>query len=142
MTFPVLHTVPLTRVAPPPRHEPPAADPAPAPFRVLNGAVYFNGNCEACRPFCASVCCRGYAYVALTEEEAKSGRYVYKEADDSCGCDLCGAMREAGLRYVVRKRADGACVHLDGTGRCSVYEHRPETCRGYTCASIGFRITP
>ena len=32
----------------------------------------------------------------------------------------------------LRKRADGACVHLGPTG-CTVYEHRPYTCRRYDC---------
>lgn len=134
-----LHTVPVTRVSvPAPARRPNEA----GPYRVLNGAAYFNGNCEACRPFCAAVCCRGYAFVALTEEEAKSGRYIYKEAEEGCGCDLCTRMREAGLRYVLRKRSDGACVHLDGSGKCSIYEDRPETCRKYSCVNTAFRIVP
>lgn len=32
----------------------------------------------------------------------------------------------------LRKRDDGACVHL-GAGGCSVYEHRPHPCRLYDC---------
>ena len=31
-----------------------------------------------------------------------------------------------------RFRGDGACVHL-GDGGCSIYEHRPATCRRYDC---------
>jgi hypothetical protein len=32
----------------------------------------------------------------------------------------------------LRKREDGACVHLGETG-CTVYEHRPTVCRVYDC---------
>lgn len=33
---------------------------------------------------------------------------------------------------VLRKREDGACIHL-GPGGCEVYEHRPLPCRKYDC---------
>lgn len=137
MAYPALHTVPVTRV--------PARDArtaVAAPFRVLNGSVYFSGDCDTCRPFCAAVCCRGYSFVSLTEEEAKSGKYIYKKAGAECGCDLCNSMRAAGLQYVLRKRPDGACIHLDGSGRCSIYENRPETCRNYSCVNLAFRVVP
>ena len=32
----------------------------------------------------------------------------------------------------LRKRADGACIHLGDAG-CTVYEHRPHACRKYDC---------
>ena len=32
----------------------------------------------------------------------------------------------------LRKRADGACIHLADSG-CAVYEHRPQACRRYDC---------
>jgi hypothetical protein len=36
--------------------------------------------------------------------------------------------------YVLRKDADGRCSHQDrATGGCTVYEHRPATCRTYSC---------
>lgn len=34
--------------------------------------------------------------------------------------------------WFIRKRDDGACVHL-GPGGCTVYEHRPTACRLYDC---------
>lgn len=34
--------------------------------------------------------------------------------------------------WFLRKRADGACVHLGPNG-CTVYEHRPNACRNYDC---------
>jgi hypothetical protein len=35
-------------------------------------------------------------------------------------------------KLALRKRADGACVHLGPDG-CSIYEHRPVACRVYDC---------
>lgn len=115
--------------------------PAPGPaFRVLNGHVYFNGRCEECRPFCAAVCCRGYGFVSLTEEEAKSGNYVCKEASETCGCETCKRMRELGIRYALRKLADGSCVYLDGARKCSIYDQRPATCKNYSCTQVAFVV--
>jgi len=110
-------------------------------FRVLNRTVYFNGNCEQCRPHCGALCCTGYGFVPLTEEEAKSGRYLYKEASESCNCQICQRMREAGIKYTLHKQADGSCMYLNGERRCSIYEDRPETCRKYNCRNIPFRLT-
>lgn len=39
-----------------------------------------------------------------------------------------------GRPYLVRKRADGSCVHQHPEhGGCTVYEHRPAACRVYDC---------
>jgi Fe-S-cluster containining protein len=35
--------------------------------------------------------------------------------------------------YWIRHHADGRCVHVDGGGRCDVFEQRPKVCRTYTC---------
>ena len=124
----------------------PASEPArrlgSLPFTVLNATLYFNGHCEECLPFCGAVCCRAYGFVSLTEEEARSGRYAYKEASETCECDTCTRMREMGIRYTVRKQPDGSCVYLDGARRCSIYEDRPETCRRYSCVNIPFVLSP
>jgi Fe-S-cluster containining protein len=114
----------------------------PSPFRVLNGSVFFNGQCEACRPFCAAICCRGYKFVSLTEDEANSGNYAYKEASDTCDCETCRKMRELKIRYTLLKQPDGSCIYLDGARKCSIYENRPETCRRYSCVSIAFVLQP
>lgn len=124
----------LLRIAPP---ETAAAEPA---FRLINRSVYLNGNCEQCRPHCGALCCT-YGFVSLTEEEAKSGRYLYKEASESCNCPTCQRMRELGIRYTLRKQADGSCMYLDGERRCSIYEDRPETCKTYSCRNIPFRLS-
>lgn len=111
-------------------------------FRVLNGHAYFNGNCEACRPFCAAVCCRGYGWVPLTPEEAKSGRYTYKEVSETCGCESCVNLRKQGARYILAKLPDGSCVYLDGLRKCTIYRDRPEVCRNYTCVNVAFGLAP
>jgi Fe-S-cluster containining protein len=36
---------------------------------------------------------------------------------------------------VLRRRADGACVHLGEHG-CTVYEHRPTICRSFDCRAF------
>lgn len=140
---------PVSHVSRPfPAEGPPAAPAArpqrqeSGPLRVINGAVYFSGECEECRTFCAAVCCKGYSFVSLTEEEAQSGRYMYKEASPDCDCSVCQKMRELGIKYTLRKRQDESCVYLDGNNRCSIYENRPETCKQYSCAKVAFNIRP
>ena len=112
------------------------------PFKVLNGFVRFNGKCNDCRSLCAAVCCRGYAFVPVTEEEAKSGKYDYKEVSDTCDCDTCKRMREQSIRYTLRKHSDGSCVYLDGERKCSIYKDRPETCKNYSCVGVPFELKP
>ena len=108
------------------------------PYSISNATVYFNGQCEQCRPQCGAICCRAYGFVTLTEEEARSGRYNYKEMTDDCDCDTCKKMRELGVKYTVRKNPDGACIYLDGSRKCSIYRDRPEVCRSYSCVNIPF----
>ena len=116
--------------------------PAAPTLRVLNGMVYFSGQCEECRPFCASICCRGYTFISLTEEEVQSGLYNYKEASETCGCDTCKRMRELEIKYSLKRLPDGSCIYLDGTRKCSIYEHRPETCKRYSCVGVPFALHP
>jgi len=111
-------------------------------FKLLNGNIFFNGICEECRAFCAAICCRGYTFIALTEEEANSGLYAYKEVSNTCECETCRKMRELGIRYAMAKLSDGSCVYLDGGRKCSIYENRPETCRRYSCVNAAFVLVP
>ena len=37
--------------------------------------------------------------------------------------------------YFLRKRADGACIHLRENG-CTVYEYRPHSCREFDCRRL------
>lgn len=112
------------------------------PYVVLNGTVYFSGNCEECRPYCGVLCCRAYRFVSLTKEEAKSGRYAFRKVSDGCDCETCKRMRELEIKYTLPKQPDGSCIYLDGTRNCSIYEDRPETCKQYTCADIPFVLSP
>jgi Fe-S-cluster containining protein len=112
------------------------------PFVVINRAVYFNGNCDECRPHCGAVCCAAYGFVGLTKEEAGTGLYAYKEVSENCDCATCQRMRELDLQYTVLKHPDGSCIYLDGARGCSIYQNRPETCKKYTCKNIPFMLTP
>jgi Fe-S-cluster containining protein len=114
---------------------------AASPFQVINGSVYFNGQCDACRRHCAAICCRGYGFVSLTEEEVASGFYTYRSLADDCQCDTCKRARAQGIKYWLPKQPDGSCIYLDGERCCSIYERRPETCRRYSCVGVPFPLT-
>lgn len=67
--------------------------------------------CNGCRQCCY------HAGVDLTPDEDTSHLDTERRADG---------------KLYLRKRADGACVHLGPEG-CTVYEHRPAACRAYDC---------
>ncbi|MBZ5529867.1 MAG: hypothetical protein LAO20_00420 [Acidobacteriia bacterium] len=113
-----------------------------SPFVLINRTVYFNGRCDDCRPHCGAVCCSGYGFVGLSEEEAKSGKYVCKQLEEGCECAVCKRMRELGLKYSVVKNPDGSCIYLDGARKCSIYADRPEVCRKYSCLNVPFVLNP
>lgn len=102
------------------------------PFTMLNGVLRFNGQCETTRPFCGAVCCKNTA-VLLTEEEKDSGKYDFKEPTEGCDCANCQLMRQHN-KVLLRRTKDG-CVYLDGSGKCSIYEDRPQTCQNFKCDS-------
>lgn len=72
-------------------------------------------DCDAGRRLgCGTFCCR--LLVRLKPHEMRPG--------------------EDGLpaKGFVDKTPDGLCVHMDAeSGRCGIWEERPETCREYTC---------
>ncbi|HEX2914890.1 MAG TPA: YkgJ family cysteine cluster protein [Chloroflexia bacterium] len=105
-------------------------------FTTDGYTVSFNGDCDVCLPYCAALCCTIFKFVALTEEEAASGRYHLIEARAGCGCEVCSEMREKGLRYSLAKKADGSCVYLTEAGRCGIYEERPAACRRFNCKDM------
>ena len=35
--------------------------------------------------------------------------------------------------YILKRREDGACIHLSEDNRCAIYEHRPGACRVFDC---------
>lgn len=105
-------------------------------FTTDGYTVSFNGECEVCLPYCEAVCCSMFKFVALTGEEAASGRYHFIEARADCDCQVCNEMREKGLRYTLPKKGDGTCVYLTEAKRCGIYEERPLTCRQFNCKDM------
>lgn len=68
-------------------------------------------NCRSCR-----ACCVDFADTPVLPFESGDGLDI--EVRD-------------GKRFL-RKKANGECIHLQDGG-CSVYEHRPSTCRVFDC---------
>ena len=57
---------------------------------------------------------------------------VHPEDEDPEDLAHLDIVRAADGTAALRKRDDGACVHLGPTG-CTVYHHRPRACRSYDC---------
>jgi Fe-S-cluster containining protein len=74
-------------------------------------------DCSQRLPICGAVCCK--LDFALTLDEVEAGLTKW----------------DLGRPYFIRHGPDGSCVHLDrATKGCGVYDTRPGTCRGYSCA--------
>ena len=74
-------------------------------------------DCDARLALCKAACCA--LDVVLSAQDLQEGRLKW----------------DYGRPYYLRHRADGYCAHL-GEGRgCTAYEHRPRSCRRYTCAT-------
>lgn len=75
-------------------------------------------DCEARMPICKAVCCS--LKFPLSPREIEAGRVKW----------------DLGHPYVIRHSDQGFCVHNDrASGRCAVYENRPQVCRDYSCAT-------
>jgi len=75
-------------------------------------------DCRSIRPICKSACCR--LPFALSKEDVEEGvvRWVL------------------GHPYLISRREDGCCVHLDPEAlTCNIYERRPLPCRRYDCSN-------
>lgn len=70
--------------------------------------------CATAHPHCASACCR-LVDVPLTPAEARVFDW------------------DPARPFLLRRREDGACIHLDEAGRCAVFAERPSFCRRYSC---------
>ncbi|HKM61362.1 MAG TPA: YkgJ family cysteine cluster protein [Acidisphaera sp.] len=83
------------------------------------------GKLRAMRTPCAgcSACCYSKVVAVRPDEE---------RPEDLAHLDMQPAA-DGTLR--LRKRDDGACVHLGETG-CTVYDHRPRGCRAYDCRGM------
>ena len=90
-------------------------------------------------PLCAAACCREWN-VILSTEEYKTGLYEAEQrcllTEKTCEKDVTTCID---MTYQLKKRADGACIHLDDDSRCSIYENRPKVCRDFTCKG-GWRL--
>jgi Fe-S-cluster containining protein len=74
-------------------------------------------DCAAIMPVCQARCCR--LTVCLSAQDLDEGLFRW----------------DYGKPYQIRKREDdGYCTHSEPeTRRCTVYQHRPATCRTYDC---------
>jgi Fe-S-cluster containining protein len=102
--------------------------------------LLLRGNCLDILSTCEAACCREWI-VGLSHEEYETGLY---EAEQLCiftkkECDnktiACN-----NRTYQLKKSADGACVHLNDSNKCSIYEKRPKVCSSFTCKG-GWRLT-
>lgn len=74
-------------------------------------------DCAARMPICHAVCCS--LQFPLSAEEVDAGKVRW----------------DLGHPYMIRDSSDGYCCHNDPqSGSCTVYEDRPQVCRGYSCA--------
>jgi Fe-S-cluster containining protein len=74
-------------------------------------------DCAALLPLCQGRCCRLVFALSFQDLDEGQVRWDYRRP------------------YQIRQReGDGYCVHSDPATRgCTVYEHRPATCRTYDC---------
>ncbi|MEO7733025.1 MAG: YkgJ family cysteine cluster protein [Kofleriaceae bacterium] len=73
-------------------------------------------DCADRMPLCKARCCK--LTIVLSEQDLDEGKLRW-ELDDP---------------YVMRRGKDGRCHYQDrSTGGCTNYEHRPSTCRSYSC---------
>jgi hypothetical protein len=78
---------------------------------------------------CDAACCREEQPIHLQPEESDEGLEVEWDANK-------------GLRRL-KRRADGACVHLADDNRCTVHRRRPWCCRMYDCRVYALaKVTP
>jgi hypothetical protein len=99
----------------------------PRTGEAVEAPMRYGGNAAAILERQGEVPCRGCTACCYHPNVD-----VYPEAEraeDLAHLDL--VEREDGEMFL-RKRADGACVHLGPAG-CTVYPHRPRACRRYDC---------
>lgn len=78
-----------------------------------------NTNFECLRDKCPRNCCKAFALVEVSANEATAGGFATRLVNGKC--------------YL--KREKGACIYLS-TGSCTVYEHRPGACKEYPLYKI------
>ncbi|HEY8279615.1 MAG TPA: YkgJ family cysteine cluster protein [Bdellovibrionota bacterium] len=113
----------------------------PDPDRPSTWLAYRSSNCESCQ----AVCCRLPLEVrapdlvrlglARPEEEAspkKLGKRLMREG-------VVRTFRAATGFFLLEQQANGDCRFLDADRRCTVYEIRPDTCKGFP-SDLGPRV--
>jgi len=102
---------------------------AELPYNLKDGALSFNGNCEECRPYCASHCCKAFS-INLLAEEAVTGKYQMQyenyPGNQSYYFFCLKKIRVPWSQYEV-------CCYLDEDYKCKIYDNRPIACRSFTC---------
>ena len=61
----------------------------------------------------------------LTEEEFKSGRYIYTLLQSG----------DPEKPVIAIPRTDHGCIYLDRNKKCTIYDIRPKACRQFDCRS-------
>lgn len=80
------------------------------------GAQEARLNCADRRAVCRAACCK--LDFALSAQDIEEGTVRWRLDQP----------------YMIRKGADGYCIHLDReTLQCTIYERRPAICRLYSC---------
>lgn len=80
-----------------------------------------SNDCLAC-----GTCCKLFL-INLNEEEYRSRRYKSSFIEDFEEAELCGA-------NIIDQKDDDSCFYLK-SGKCSIYETRPSSCRNFSCKS-------
>lgn len=96
--------------------------------------IILHGNCDDLRPLCEAACCRHDWIVEISEAEHNSGYYASQSqcslTRNMCDKDIASCKYRF---YDLKKRPDGACIHLNEDNRCSIYPNRPKVCRENSC---------
>jgi Fe-S-cluster containining protein len=75
-----------------------------------------DGDCQNRLHICQAICCK--LPFALSRQDVEEGVIRW----------------EFGKPYLIAHGDDGYCLHLDRkTWQCTVHQHRPVPCRGFTC---------
>ena len=73
-------------------------------------------DCESLIPLCKARCCKLSFPLSFQDLDERIVQWDYAKP------------------YMIRQKSDSYCVHNDCTSKhCTVYDHRPATCRAYDC---------
>jgi Fe-S-cluster containining protein len=75
-----------------------------------------------CHQINCTACCEKLSPF-LTEEEFKSGKYIYTFLNHI----------DPSTPAIAIPRTSSSCIYLDHNKRCTIYEDRPQACRQFDC---------